>query len=242
MPIFQNFSDVRAMPDIRAEGDTRRSAVYPPTVLSQYVNAPRLTSLIRGMETFIDPGAEIDDFRQHVFDPLTAEGWGLDQWGKIVDIGRTITLTGDDATFGFLGSALQPFGQGTFYEAGLVGTNTYRLADNAYRDLILLKAAANISDCSVPSLNRLLARLYGDRGRAYVLEVGTMRIRYVFEFALRPWERALMSREDVPPKPAGVGYEIFEVPYPAFGFAGSALHPFNNGTFISGGPVDANPV
>ena len=72
-----------------------------------------------------------------------------------------------------------------------------------------------------------------------VLHVGTMHIRYLVEFRLLPYQRALILRDDVPPKPAGVGYDIFEVPYPAFGFAGSGLHPFNQGTFVPGGPVDA---
>lgn len=234
--------NVRTMPDMRTLPDLRRQALYPSSLLSQYVNSPRLVALLQGLEDLIDPVADVEAFRARVIDPLTAEGWGLDQWGKIVDIGRTFALQGDDGIFGFLGSGLQPFDQGTFAAAGRVDTGTYALADDAYRDLILLKAAANIADCSLPSLNRLIARLYGERGRAYVLEVGTMRIRYVFEFALQPWERALMGREDVPPKPAGVGYEIYEVAYPAFGFAGSGLHPFNQGTFIQGGPYDAYTV
>lgn len=230
------------MPDIRDAENVRRDALYPETMLSQYVHSPRLTALIRTMEQALDPEPALDEWRRRALDVLTADGWGLDQWGKIVDIGRVIALSGDDGTFGFIGSGLRPFGQGTF-DAGHAATGTYRLADQAYRDLILLKAAANISDCSVPSLNRLLGRLYGDRGAAYVLEVAPMRIRYVFEFPLRPWERALMGRDDVPPKPVGVGYEVLEIDPPhTFGFAGSNLQPFNQGVFAIGGPINAYTV
>lgn len=203
------------------------------TILSQYVNSPRIVALIRKMNAGIDPAHTIETFYRKVFDVATAEGWGLDCWGKIVGIGRVMTLHGDEGTFGFVGSELQPFNQGTFYGPRL--TSTYTLADNAYRELIMLKAASNITDCSLPSLNRLMAKLYADRGKAYVIEVGTMKIRYVFEFFLQPYERALMRREDVPPKPAGVGYETLELdPATTFGFAGSDLQPFNQGTFSSG--------
>lgn len=231
------------MPDIRDAENVRRAALYPETMLSQYVHSPRLTALIRGMEQAMDPEPALEEWRRRALDVLTADGWGLDQWGRIVDIGRVIALSGDDGAFGFMGSGLRPFGQGTFHDAGHAATGTYRLADQAYRDLILLKAAANVSDCSVPSLNRLLARLYGDRGAAYVLDVAPMRIRYVFNFPLRPWERALMGREDVPPKPAGVGYEVLEIDPPhTFGFAGSHLQPFNQGVFAIGGPINAYTV
>lgn len=227
------------MPDIRLMDDVRRSLLYPVTLLSQYADSPRLKNVLRAMEALMDPDPDIRAFLHKVVDVASAEGWGLDQWGKIVDIGRVIALRGDEATFGFSGSGLRPFNLGTF-AAGQMDTGTFTLGDNAYRALILLKAAANISDCSVPSLNRLLRQLYGGRGAAYVLEVGTMRIRYVFEFTLQPWERALMGREDVPPKPAGVGYEVLEVDPPhTFGFAGSRLQPFNVGPFSSGGPAEA---
>lgn len=243
MSLFQPSPDIRAMQNLRDCDNVRRAVLYPATLLSQYEHSPRLSALVRNMESTIDPEPELEAFRKQALDPLTAEGWGLDQWGKIVDIGRVIALRGDDAGFGFIGSGLQPFGQGTFYSPEQVSTGTYRLSDQAYLDLILLKASANVSDCSVPSLNRLLFRLYGQRGCAYVLEIGVMRIRYVFEFPLRQWERALLSREDVPPRPAGVGYEVLEVcPTQTFGFAGAHMQPFNQGTFTLGGPTDAYSV
>ena len=51
----------------------------------------------------------------------------------------------------------------------------------------------------------------------------------------------LLLRDDVPPKPAGVGYDVYQViPKHTFGFAGSGGQNFNNGVFQPyGGPVDA---
>ena len=207
------------------------------TIITQYQHSPRLLSLIRSFHDRIDPAPATRDFYAKVFDPATAEGRGLNAWGVIVAMGRTQELKGTSATFGFAGSELHPFNQGTFYNAE--ATETYTLADNAYRLLIWCKAASNLTDGSLRDLNRILSMLFADQGRAMVLHSGTMMIRYVFEFRLQPFQRALLLRDDVPPKPAGVGYEVFEVPYPAFGFAGSGFHPFNQGTFVPGGPVNA---
>lgn len=207
------------------------------TILSQYEHSPRIMGTARAMGDGLDTAPGIELFTREVMDIRTAGTWGLDVWGRILGISRTIVLSGDDEVLGFAGSELQPFNVGTFYQPRV--TQAYTLGDDAYRLLLMLKAAANISDTSVPSLNRLLQFLFADRGNAYVLEVGVMQIRFVFEFDLQPYERALILRQDVPPKPAGVGYELFTLAYPAFGFAGSGLHPFNQGTFAQGGPVDA---
>lgn len=207
------------------------------TILSQYANSPAIMALIRGMNKMIDPAADIEKFLREVWDISTATTWGLDNWGRILGISRLLEIQGDDPTFGFMGSTLQPFGRGTFTRPG--ATSIYSLADEAYRALLMLKAAANVSNCSVPSLNSIIQNMLAGRGPCYVLEVGAMQIRYVFEFILTPYERALMRNQNVPPKPAGVGYEVLEVDIPnTFGFSGSGLQPFNNAPF-NGGPVHA---
>lgn len=202
------------------------------TIISQYEHSPRLLALIRAFNRLIDPEPQIAAFYALAVDPDTAKDWGLDCWGRIVAIERKIELTGDDSAFGFIGSGLNPFNQGVFYTDNV--TNTYVLSNDAFRLLIYCKAASNITDGSLRDLNAIMARLFDGRGRVMVLHTGAMVIRYVFEFELKPYERALLLRDDVPPKPAGVGYEVLEIPYPAFGFAGSGLHPFNQGTFAQG--------
>lgn len=208
------------------------------TVLSQYANSPTLLRLLQGMNAYIDPTVDIQLWHAQVWNIYTATTWGLDNWGRILGISRRLEIQAVDATFGFFGSTLLPFNQGTFTREA--ATSIYELTDDAYRALLLLKAAANISNCSIPSLNSILDNMLSGRGPAYVLEVGTMRIRYVFEFYLTPYERALVSKQSVPPKPAGVGYEVYEIDPPnTFGFFGSNLQPFNQGMFKNGGPVDA---
>lgn len=229
---FRGALNVRALPDIR------RGILFPYTLISQYDNSPRLRALLLGLERAVDPWLDIQEFYRSVFDPRTAVGWGLDCWGQIVGIGRHIELEGTDAAFGFDGSELQPFGQGTFWSED--ATSYYRLTDEAYRQLIFFKAAINITDGSLASLNRIMDMMFGERGTVCVLHVGTMRIRFYFDFYLRPFERALIAREDVPPKPAGVGFDVYEIRRAdTFGFQGSGLQPFNQGNFAIGGPRDA---
>lgn len=211
------------------------------TVISQYDNSPRLLALLAGEDAALDPAADIREFYALVFNPRTAVGWGLDCWGQIVGIGRHIELAGGDAAFGFAGSELQPFDQAPYWSA--VATFYYRLSDEAYRQLVFFKAAINISDGTLASLNQILHQIFGARGTVCVLHVGTMRIRFYFDFYLHPWERALIAREDVPPKPAGVGFDVYEVRRAdTFGFFGSELQPFGQGNFTIGDPKDAYSI
>lgn len=229
---FRGALNVRALPDIR------RGMLFPYTLISQYDNSPRLRALLLGLERVVDPWLDIQAFYRSVFDPRTAVGWGLDCWGQIVGISRDIQLAGTNTAFGFDGSGLEPFDQAPFWSSD--ATSYYRLTDEAYRQLIFLKAAINISDGTLASLNRIMHTMYGSRGTVCVIHVGTMRIRFFFDFYLQPFERALIARDDVPPKPAGVGFDVYEIRRAdTFGFQGSGLQPFNQGNFAIGGPRDA---
>ncbi|PVJ38527.1 DUF2612 domain-containing protein, partial [Salmonella enterica subsp. enterica serovar Newport] len=42
------------------------------------------------------------------------------------------------------------------------------MSDEIYRRLILMKAMSNITDCSVPDINRMLRFMFGKNRRAYV--------------------------------------------------------------------------
>lgn len=197
-----------------------------------------MAELIDGFNTAVDPAAEIAEFYSKVFDPATAVERGLDCWGTIVAISRTVTLAGNNASFGFDGSLLNPWDQSPFYSAQ--ATDNYTLADRAYRLLIFLKAAVNLTNGSLADSNKVLAQLFEGRGAIAALHVGTMHMRFLVQFVMEPFEQAIMQSEDVPPKPAGVLFDWYYVPVPTFGFDGSGLHPFTQGTFAPGGPVYAD--
>lgn len=209
------------------------------TIISQYANSPTIVALVDFMEQDIDPSADLDAFYDFVWNVMTARGFGLDVWGKIVNIGRQLNIPGTLINFGFSEAnpsspMLQPFGQAPFYD-GPVASTVYTLADDAYRTLILAKALANISDCTAPSLNRLLQVLFAGRGRVYVQDTGQMQMRYVFEFSLQPFEVAIITQSGAIARPAAVLAQSLVVDVPGtFGFSEAGIYqPFGQGTFFS---------
>ena len=175
------------------------------TIISQYANSSVLVQLIQNMNTYIDQTANIDAFYDLVWNVDTAQGWGLDVWGRIVGIGRVLQVA-NDLVFGFeeaTTASAQPFNQGVFYGGG-GATSNFALSDTAYRLLILAKALANITDCSIPAINQILLNLFPDRGNCYVDDGMDMTMAYTFEFALSAVEQAIVSTSGVLPRPAGV--------------------------------------
>lgn len=205
------------------------------TVASQYANSPTLVQLIQSMNQYFDPSINFADFYEFVWNVDTAQGFGLDIWGRIVNVSRNLTIPGDVEHFGFeeAGDA-EPFDQAPFYN-GDSATETYTLLDDAYRTLILTKALANISDSSAPSLNRLLQNLFFGRGRCYVIDGNDMSMKFVFEFELEPFEIAIMQQAGIIPRPAAVGASIFIVNTEStLGFAQSiGSQPFGSGVFFN---------
>ena len=207
--------------------------------MKQYAASPVIQQLIADRDTYF-PNSWQDQFYDNIWNIDTAQGIGLDIWGRIVVIGRNIQVPVVDY-FGFTTTPTQswdPFGQQSFY-TGPTSTTTFALADNAYRVLILAKALANIAQTNARNLNRILQQLFPGRGRAWVNDLGSMAMRYNFEFALEPWEMAVLTTGGVLPRPAGVGVTIAQIPIDTFGFfeAGADSQPFNQGTLLSNGAV-----
>lgn len=205
------------------------------TIISQYANSPTLVQLVQNMNEYIDPSADLDLFYDFVWNVMSARKWGLDIWGKIVNVSRQLKIPGTVANFGFKeGLNYQPFGQAPLYLTA-PASNVYDLADDAYRTLILVKALSNISDCTTPSLNQLLQNLFKTRGRCYVADTGGMQMRFVFEFALLPYEIAIMTQSGAVPRPAAVFAQILQVDVPTtFGFKEATLsQPFGQGVLFN---------
>lgn len=206
------------------------------TVISQYGSAPTLTQLVANYNTYLDPTANLAQFYTIVLNVLTATGFGLDIWGRIVNVSRTlqVPVTGTFLFFGFEEGGGQPFGQAPF-NTGVPYTQPDTLTDEPYRTLILAKALVNISNSTSRFYNQLLQSVFAGRGRAYVLDTGSMTMEYVFEFGLTPDETAIMSQSGVFDAPAGVQTIITQGDFTNnFGFqeAGS-FQPFNQGFFLA---------
>lgn len=201
--------DFRSNEDLRAAADIREE--YEPLLLTQYAASPHISALVRGFREAFSNAAGIELFYKNVFDIDTATGAGLDVWGAIVGISRIVA---DE-------------------ETGVSVT----LSDDVYRLLIKYKAAANIASADAATLNRLINSLLPN-GSAFVLETperGPMTIRWVFNYHLSPEEKAIFKVAGTLCRGAGVGWEWYEIaPGETFGFSGSDLQPFDQGTFSNG--------
>jgi hypothetical protein len=180
-------------------------AVFPwqTTLLSQYANSPRTIGIIESFADAIDQQSNLDAFYDKIWNIATAEGYGLDVWGRIVVVDRVVHVT--TRFFGFAEAlpTSDPYNVSPFY-GGQSLTSNYALSDSAYRQLIIAKALANICDGSIPSINRILQLLFPLRGRCYVTDPGDMTMKYVFEFPLSAVELAIVETSNVLPRPTGV--------------------------------------
>lgn len=190
---------------------------FEATIYSQYVNAEKLYSLIDTFNQAVGPESWIDNFYDMIWDIETATTHGLNIWGKIVVVDRLLTVTENQIYFGF-GEAKstpsvvddpQPFNQAPFF-GGVKSTSTLSLSDDAYRKLIMMKAMSNITNCTIPSLNKILMYMFGDSGKCYVRNDGNMTMSYVFEFELSSVESAIVQSSGALPSPAGVTVNIVQ--------------------------------
>ena len=181
---------------------------FKETIISQYAASSIIVQLIENMDEYIDPSANFTSFYTMIWNIDTAVGVGLDIWGRIVGVGRNLSVPAVRNYFGFKQPGVTPWlpmSYGCFMEPGLtLATQVYRLEDTQYRTLILAKALANICRTSPPQLNQLVTNLFKDRGRAYVLDLGAMSMLYRFEFLLTVWEIAIITQSGVIPHTSGV--------------------------------------
>lgn len=184
-------------------------------IQSQYSASAKLKAILAGCQDCLDPQADINAFYAKWVDIYTAEGEGLDNWGRIVGIGREIERRGQHIV----------------------------LDDEDYRSLLLYKALSNISQANAATINRLLKALV-DTGvghfpqRGYVLEINPMVIRWVFEDYLTPAQEAIFDVAGHLTRGAGVGWEFYAIdPAITFGFDGSKMQPFNQAPFVPDGAV-----
>lgn len=202
-------------------------------VQSQYAASPRILSLLVRKAALLDPGRDLMLWYDGMFNPKTAEGVGLDIWGRIVGIGRKLWVQNLEF-FGFHGQNLQNFDQAPFWIQS-IASGQVDLSDEAYRFLIFYKAMANIGKSTVQALNALLDSLFAPShgsGSCCVLETGSMHLHAVFSFLLTNYESAILAQYGLFDRPAGVGFSWYQHdPQTMFGFAGQNLQNFDNGVF-----------
>lgn len=201
------------------------------TIMSQYANSPRLMAIIEALADAIDPSEFTEEFYTLVMNIPTAQGFGLDIWGRIVGVSRTVRYPNPAEDYFGFEDGFYPFGQAPF-SAGSSEAGAWDLLDDAYRQLILIKAISNIAYATAPNINRIIKQIF--RGTGYYLAEGDMKGAYVFEYILTPFERFIFTETNILPRPCGVEISFREVDVSSvFGFYGSGLQPFNQGVFAS---------
>ena len=206
------------------------------TVQSQYATSKRMRAVIDAFWQAINPKSDIDLLYRKLVNPRTAEGYGLDVWGRIVAIGRSYLAVDDDTPYfgfdppeGVKNERLNSFGNAPFYKQVM---GKVRLADTMFRTYVFLKALINISNSSLASLNQAVKLLFPDAD-IQILHTGTMVLRVLILSPLSESDKAAL--DNLPWLPAGVGLEMYQVITPTFGFAGTGLQNFDNGTFATYG-------
>ena len=189
------------------------------------------------MESFweaITPDADINEIYKKMVNPETAEGFGLDVWGRIVAIGREYIAVDESTKYlginppaGVVNPRLNSLNNAPFYRRV---DGKVRLADTAYRTNIFIKAMINIGTGTLASINEMLSFMFPDT-KICCIHVDTMVLRLVIQTRISAADKTALLQ--LPWLPAGVGLELYQVVTPTFGFKGSGLMPFNQGTFAT---------
>jgi hypothetical protein len=188
-------------------------------ILRQYSNSPGIVNMANLLWQAVSPSEFIDDFYTNIWDVSTANTYGLDIWGKIVNLSRTMEYSDTNLYFGFREAQLevttttdpQPFNTYPFYDPTMSATGRVVLSDDYYRKAIMMKAMMNITDCTVPKMNAMLMYMFSSSGNAWVQHDGPRAMSYRFDFTPNTTDLAIIQNGNILPRPAGcvVSY-IFE--------------------------------
>ena len=203
----------------------------PVTVQSQYAASPRILALAAQFWDTLNPTSSFDLMIAKMIDPSTAEGYGLDVWGRIVGIKRAlIPVASDYLAFAPPANVSNPDGN-SWDNAPFNPVNSAGYAsDPIYRTYVYVKAMLNIGNGSLADLNRYFSLLYPDSG-IKIIHSGTMIIR-VLDFAVRLTAADILALRTLDWVPLGVGWQLWQGEPDCFGFAGSDLQPFDQAPFM----------
>lgn len=189
-------------------------------IQSQYSNSPTMKQILLSLADNINPNADIDVFYQNIMNIDSANGVGLDIWGTIVGAPRKLQLEED--------------------------SKEIILSDDMYKNYIKFKMLANISPATLETLNKISYILYNNTSLsvANVQTEGTldngdfynttpMMVRFTWQTSeVTDQDRAIFMQGILFCLAAGVGWDLVVIDTDnIFGFAGSGLNSFNQGTF-----------
>lgn len=202
------------------------------SLLWQYDRASAIRSLAEAKQSFYSARVAgfWNDWYRDVFDLRTANSFGLSVWALILDLPLAFDIPASDAVpFGF-----DPHG-GNFDNSnfGSDVPTANPLTVEQRRLALRLRYFQLTTNATVSSINAFLLALFGDQGRAYVLDGGNMTAAYVFEFVPDPLLFMVITSLDLLPRPAGVKVTVLtSADGRGFGFSPFG-QPFDQGAFAS---------
>lgn len=217
---------------------SREALVYRTglaTVQSQYAASPRILALAAMYWELMDPADAVNLMIKRMIDPQTAEGYGLDVWGRIVGIRRSL-VPADGRYLAYEPPAGDNDEGDSWNNAPFNPLTAQGLAPDAtFRVYVFVKAMLNIGNGSLASLNRYFSLLFPDSG-IKVIHPGTMIIR-VLDYEAALTEADVYALKGIDWVPAGVGWQLWQGEPVCFGFDGSGLQPFDQAPFMNDGAL-----
>lgn len=173
----------------------------------QYNNAPALNSLVnQKQQWYLTNHSNFwNNWVKNVLNIQTANDYGLSIWGLLLGVPRNYIVNGETLT---------------------LTTSQYRTVILARMQLIKMRG-------TVPEINKLLKLLFGQYGKAYVIDNHDMTMTYHFNFNLTDLQIAVLNNVKLLPRPAGVNILLVALGNDVFGFNGSGALPFNQAPFAT---------
>ena len=172
----------------------------------QYNNAPNLKGLIDAKQEWYQEN-QVDfweNWISNVINIQNANDYGLAIWGALLQIPRSYMVNGTSTT----------------------------LTTKQYSKLLLARLRIIKMRGTIPEINKLLKFLFGEYGKAYVIDNYNMTMTYRFDFNLTDLQKTIIQTIPILPRPAGVGINVISLDNKVFGFDGSGL-PFDQARFAS---------
>lgn len=182
-------------------------------VIWQYDNAPALKSLIEVKDEYYNTNLTLfwDKIVSDFLNIHTATDWGLNLWGKILQLNRIYNINGQTIT----------------------------LSTETYRRVILGNLQLIHSNGTIPEINKYLNFIFkkdeGANFQSYAFDNNDMSVQYVLNFEPTQEELALIYARVILPTPAGVQDRLYILEQTKiFGFYDTGFQPFGQAPFWDG--------
>lgn len=188
-------------------------------LLWEYNEAITLQELLQKKQGWYDLNQR--DFWQswydNVFNLLTANEFGLAVWSIILGLPLFIATPPDPEkpTFGFDLPQYGNFDNSNFTDSD---GNIFNLPLEIKRIALRLRYYQLVSSGTVPETNRMLADVFKDYGKVYLLDYHNMTQAYIFLFELSADLQYLFNHVDILPRPAAVASTYVDATKSYFGF------------------------